>query len=173
MSIDRREPWQNERQWLGYAGLVPFVVCVALLAWAEPGWHETATDTLRHYAAVIASFLGAVHWGVAADERDPLRRARLRWGVTPALLAWTLLALPDAAALLGFAALFALVLWVDRFLLPVLDDHYRQLRLRLSLVVVASLLLAAALVYQKDDTKSGQALSALTDPGSQTLRYLK
>jgi hypothetical protein len=51
--------------------------------------------------------------------------------------------LPAPAALLGFAALFALILWVDHRLLPVLDDDYRHMRLRLSLVVVASLTIAS------------------------------
>ena len=101
-------------------------------------------DTLRHYAAVIASFLGAVHWGMAVQQNDRFTRARLRWGVTPALIAWVLLAVtPAGVALVGFAFLFRLILIVDRFLLPALDDTYRQMRVHLSVVVVVSLLVAA------------------------------
>ena len=139
------DSWHSERRWLGYAGLVPFLVCVAVLAVADdPAWRGVAMDTLRHYAAVIASFLGAVHWGMAAQRDDSFTRARLRWGVTPALIALVLLAVtPDSVALLGFAFLFALILIVDRFLLPVLDDTYRQLRVQLSVVVISSLLVAA------------------------------
>jgi hypothetical protein len=139
--------WQTERHWLGYAGLAPFLACTAVLALGPPGWHALAAVTLTHYAAVIASFLGAVHWGVATEQTERMRRARLRWGVTPALAAWTLLALPASPALFGFAALFALILGVDRYLLPVLDDAYRRLRMRLSLVVVACLLTAATLAH--------------------------
>jgi hypothetical protein len=136
--------WRRERTWLGYAGLVPFVAGLGVILLAgRPAWEAAASDAVRHYAAVIASFLGAVHWGVAAGGDDGLRRARLRWGVTPALIAWVLLALPTAAALGGFAALFLLILVVDTRLLPVPDDDYRALRLRLSLVVVTVLLLAA------------------------------
>jgi hypothetical protein len=140
-----RDAWQAERRWLGYAGLVPFVICAAVLLSADdPAWREVATDTLCHYAAVIASFLGAVHWGMAAQRNDGFTRARLRWGVTPALIAWVLLAVtPANVALLGFASLFVLILIVDRFLLPVLDDTYRRLRVQLSVIVVVSLLLAA------------------------------
>lgn len=136
--------WQRERRWLGYAGLVPFVLCVLIMTLADAtDWREVATDTLRNYAAVIASFLGAVHWGAAADARDGLHHARLRWGIMPALIAWTLTLLPDVAAFAGFVVLYALILIVDRYLLPVLDDHYRQLRLQLSLVVIALLIVAS------------------------------
>jgi len=141
------EWWQRERRWLGYAGVVPFAACLAVMLLADdPGRRVIATDTLRHYAAVIASFLGAVHWGVAADARDGLQHARLRWGVMPALLAWTLLALPAAFAFAGFAVLFSLILVVDRYLLPVLDDRYRRLRLPLTVLVVATMIIATLTV---------------------------
>jgi hypothetical protein len=139
--------WQRERAWLGYAGLLPFLVGVALLVGGrDAASMALAADLVRYYAAVIASFLGAVHWGVMTDARDSRRRARLRWGVTPALIAWLLLLLPTAPAFLGFALLFALILGVDRHLLPILDDRYRRLRLRLSAVVIACLLVAAVVV---------------------------
>jgi hypothetical protein len=139
------DAWQTERRWLGYAGLAPFLACAAVLLLAdEPAWRRVAMDTLRDYAAVIASFLGAVHWGMAAQRNDAYVRARLHWGVTPALIAWVLLAVePARIALLGFAALFVLILIVDRFLMPVLDATYRELRVRLSVIVVVSLLVAA------------------------------
>ncbi len=66
----------------------------------------------------------------------------------PALIAWTLLALPGRAALLGFAALFGLILIVDRYLLPVLDDAYRTLRLQLTGGVILCLLTAVPFVQQ-------------------------
>lgn len=138
--------WQRERQWLGFAALLPFLAGLGVLMSAEDSaWTMLAATGLSHYSAVIASFLGAVHWGIAADPRDRLRRARLRWGVTPALLAWTLLALPVGYALAGFAALFAFILLVDYRLLPALDDAYRRLRLQLSVVVTATLAAAALL----------------------------
>lgn len=136
--------WRRERHWLGYAGLIPFLAGLGGILFADrPAWEAAAYDAMRHYAAVIASFLGAVHWGIAAGSDDDLRTARLRWGVTPALIAWVLLALPTPVALAGFAALFLLVLAVDSRLLPVPDDDYRALRLRLSPIVVIVLLIAA------------------------------
>lgn len=136
--------WRRERRWLGYAGLIPFLAGLAAILLADrPAWETAAYDAMRHYAAVIASFLGAVHWGIAVGSNDDLRPARLRWGVTPALIAWVLLALPTPVSLAGFATLFLLILAVDSRLLPVPDDDYRALRLRLSLVVVTVLLIAA------------------------------
>ncbi|MDJ0741411.1 MAG: DUF3429 domain-containing protein [Gammaproteobacteria bacterium] len=135
--------WQRERRWLGFAGLLPFLVCVAAIYAGDALARTVAIDVLGSYAAVIASFLGAVHWGAAADDRDGLHHARLRWGVMPALIAWTLTMLPPPFAFAGFAVLFTLILVVDRYLLPVLDDRYREMRLHLSLIVIAALLLAA------------------------------
>ena len=135
--------WERERRWLGYAGLIPFVGCVAILYLGEPTWRASAIEMLRNYAALIASFLGAVHWGAATDNRDGRQQARLRWGVVPALCAWTLLMLPDVFAFVGMAVLFAMILTVDRYLLPVLDDRYRRLRMQLSLVVIIMLMAAA------------------------------
>jgi hypothetical protein len=134
----------QERRWLGFAGLVPFAGCLAVLLVADaPRWQALAATTLQHYAAIIAAFLGAVHWGIAAIVEDDTRIARLRWGITPALISWALLILPTPAAMLGFAALFALILAVDLYLLPALDDDYRALRRPLSIAVIAVLVLAA------------------------------
>ena len=136
------DAWHRERAWLGYAGLLPFLAgSIALLMSSDSAITSTAVDVMRYYAAVIASFLGAVHWGVA--KQDPTyARVRLRWGVMPALIAWTLLLLPPGPAFVGFAALFAAILYVDVRLLPLLDANYQQLRIRLSTVVIACSLLA-------------------------------
>ena len=133
-----------QRLLLGYAGLLPFAACLGVMVWSEErNWQLHALEGMRNYAALIASFLGAVHWGVATDRRQRLQTMRLAWGVTPAVLAWFLLTLPGSIALFGFAALFTLILLVDLYLLPILDNSYRRLRLQLSGVVVATLLVAA------------------------------
>ena len=136
--------FRQQRRLLGYAGLLPFAACLAVLLFSDDrSWVEHATDNMLKYAALIAAFLGAVHWGTSANGRQEHQTIRLAWGVTPAVVAWFLLSLPDSAALVGFAALFTLILAVDRHLLPVLDDDYRQLRLRLSSLVIVILLTAA------------------------------
>lgn len=134
----------RSRRWLGYAGLIPFAGCLAVMLLTEnPGWQTAAATQLVYYAALIASFLGAVHWGTLDHGHQGPQPMRLVWGVTPALVAWPLLSLPLDGAFAGLAALFALILVVDRYLLPVLDDDYRRLRLRLSTLVIACLLTAA------------------------------
>jgi hypothetical protein len=137
-------PLTRERRWLGFAGLLPFLACmIVLLTAGDLSVRQVAAQTMQHYAAIIASFLGAVHWGIAAATDDATQSARLRWGITPALISWALLALPGQAALLGYATLFILILAVDLYLLPALDADYRALRRPLTAVVVATLLIAA------------------------------
>ena len=95
---------------LGAAGLIPFAV-LGLLAVAQGG--DRAAAALVAYAAVILSFLGAVHWGFALQEPSGRgERARLLLGVLPSLAGWVALllniAVNVAAALgllvVGFAA---------------------------------------------------------------------
>jgi hypothetical protein len=132
------------RRLLGYAGLLPFVGCLAVMLLAgRQGWQDEAAIQLLYYAALIASFLGAIHWGAALRGEPQLQTARLVWGVTPALMAWSLLSLPPSIAFTGLAALFAFVLLVDCYLLPLLAADYRRLRLRLSTLVIGCLLTAA------------------------------
>ena len=76
---------------------MPFLAClIVLLTAGDLSVRQVAAQTMQHYAAVIAAFLGAVHWGIAAATDDGTRPARLRWGVTPALVSWALLALLTA-----------------------------------------------------------------------------
>jgi hypothetical protein len=147
---------RRERRWLGVAGLLPFAACVVLLGIADdPQWQDSAVLTMQNYAAVIAAFLGAVHWGIAAAQTDGRGAARLRWGITPALVAWALLMLPAAVSLIGFAVLFALILIVDLRILPALDDDYRALRQPLSLAVIATLVVAAFLAPETTSSRLG------------------
>jgi hypothetical protein len=139
-------PLEQQRRWLGLAGLMPFAACLAVVAVADdPRLDTAAIRTMLHYAAVIAAFLGAVHWGLAGQEHGP-RAERLWWGVTPALVAWALLAAPDPVALIGFAALFGLILLVDLRWLAIPDPGYRALRIPLTVAVVGMLLTATALL---------------------------
>ena len=143
--------YYKERARLGYAGLMPFLVCLATVLWTDnPAIVDLAVDALRFYAAVIASFLGAVHWGVLTKDSDR-RLARLRWGVIPALSAWVLLFLPAGLGLLGFALLFLVILMVDLRIPPLPDKSYQKLRLRLSLTVVMTLLIAALILPPVSD----------------------
>ncbi|MCC5867144.1 MAG: DUF3429 family protein [Gammaproteobacteria bacterium] len=134
---------------LGYAGLIPFVLGGALVLLLGPQVFF-GLDTLRFllsYAAVILSFVGAVHWGVALAGPVKPFKARLMTGlsVVPALVGWVALlmwqdpALATLILLLGFA-----LWWLYEWAVPgkhVLARWYVRLRLQLSGVVCGVLLL--------------------------------
>lgn len=134
-------------QALGYGGLVPFLVGggLALLFGQGPVFGIDPVFFVTSYAAVILSFIGAVHWGVALA--GPVRpvKARLMLGlsVLPALVGWVaLLAGPASAP--AMLVLFAGFVgwWFYEWLIPgkrILARWYVRLRLQLS--AVASLVL--------------------------------
>ena len=94
---------------LGYAGLIPFVVLAAGV-WVG---HPDAADALAAYAATIASFLGAIHWGLTMRDEVPDTKA-LSWGVVPSLVAWLAFMMDTDDALLLLAALLVTCWLVDR-----------------------------------------------------------
>jgi hypothetical protein len=100
---------------LGLGGLIPFLCFGFGIWWFPAGWQPFALQALAGYAAVILSFLGAIHWGLTLA--NPGHRAAglpgPAWAVIPSVLAWAALLLPLAAALPVLALLFALVLGVD------------------------------------------------------------
>lgn len=136
-------------QLLGYGGVVPFVLLSsAVLFNIDLSFLqiETPSQALLNYGAVIISFIGAVHWGVA------LTSTRKRWhnyiyGVVPALLAWVFLFMPARPALIGMAVIVVTAYFVDRALIfDRAQSGYQVLRLHLTMAVSVSLLIAAATV---------------------------
>ncbi len=142
---------------LGNLGLVPFFV-LAILTWLP--WRNDVSlqvqIALVGYAAVILSFLGAVHWGLALANPG-LDKAgswnALGWGVIPALLGWLallmlVLGIPSALVLAFLIGDLLLVRVVDgqlvRLYATPVPSWYLALRTRLTLG--ASLCLLAALI---------------------------
>ena len=81
---------------LGRAGLIPFVL-LALMVWLliDNDLQPFVATALACYAAIIASFLGGVHWGAAwvhseagSSHRDEHQVPALWWGISAPLLAW-------------------------------------------------------------------------------------
>ncbi len=132
--------------WLGPLGLIPFLAG-ALALWLMPAAHLPAAGlALIGYGAVILSFLGGVHWGLAASEGRPLQ---IGLSVVPSLIGWLALLVANlhaaGPALWLLAAAFAILLAGDllaagRGLTPA---WYPRLRVPLTLIVVASLILGA------------------------------
>ena len=101
---------------LGLAGLLPFVAGAAALALLDaPGLRAWAATALVAYGALIATFLGGIHWGLAMQGVPPVK-LRLGWGVSPSLLAWVALLLPAGPGLWLLAALLVTCYAVDRSL---------------------------------------------------------
>ena len=129
---------------LGYGGLIPFVLLTALLWLVAPDLQSFVAIALAGYAALIASFLGGIHWGIgwlaglrrAASPHT--QRWHFLWGVLPSLLAWPGLLMPPSAGLawLGFVLIVSYL--ADRRLYAHAGLQ-RWLTLRFRLSAVASL----------------------------------
>lgn len=134
--------WVNR---LGYAGLIPFVFGALLMFLVADDVQPLVAIALTSYGAVIASFLGGIHWGLALRENVALRTFHLIWGVTPSLFAWVSVVMPAYAGLPLLGVLLLACYLVDRRTWPSAGlRHWMTLRFRLTLVSVLSCLLGAA-----------------------------
>lgn len=159
---------------LGRAGLIPFVL-LALMVWllANNDLQPFVATALTGYAAIIASFLGGIHWGAAwvhseagSSHRDEHQVPALWWGITASLLAWLGVLIPILTCLVWYLAQGQLdiaeiklqakagLIWlglllvacylVDRKLYPSAGlQHWLTLRFQLSTVAALSCFLAA------------------------------
>jgi hypothetical protein len=140
-------------RWLGYAGLLPQIAALAVLASGSLYWRSLAQALAFAYAALILSFLGGLWWGLAAQARRPAPRWTWVAAVIPSLLA-LLSALPWAIGepwpgpSLGWLGLFLLgSLLVDHRLgkLGLAPPGWMALRIPLSLGLGVLTLAAACL----------------------------
>ncbi|WP_395055455.1 DUF3429 domain-containing protein [Polaromonas sp.] len=130
---------------LGVAGLVPFIAGAAAV-WLVGLQDRLPTAALLVYAALIASFLGGIHWGLAMREQTT-DAAQLLWGVSPSLLGWLAVLLPPRWGLLLAPATLIACYGVDRRLY-LRFGLSGWLGLRAGLTVVASVsCLAGALAW--------------------------
>lgn len=126
---------QTAAAWMGYLGLLPFFAGAAG-PWLGIDW---LAGWLLAYGAVILSFVGAIHWGVAMGRRN----SAPEWfyaSVTPALAGWVALLLPRLIGLPLLAAAFVgWRLWEYRGSAPGLPRWFRRLRTALTIGAVLSL----------------------------------
>ena len=93
---------------LGALGAVPFVGLTPqardALGLRAVASGETCARAQIAYGATILSFLGGIHWGLAAVKHTVVKHwnptpaqlaARYAWSVTPSLLAWAALSAPS------------------------------------------------------------------------------
>lgn len=124
---------------LASAGALPFLAGLAGLVF----WDGALTGHIQIYAAVIASFLCGMHWGVALlAPRAPSVPLLLGSNVA-ALAAWAAAMAPASIGFLAFAALFAAVAAIDQLLhrTGIWPDWFWRLRLTISAIVVVTCLL--------------------------------
>lgn len=132
---------------LGAGGLLPFFALAAgIVLFPDPNlsWY---LGWLTQYGALIASFVGALQWGLAmrvgqAGGGDEW--AAFGWSVCPALLAWVALQLPQYEGVYLLAGLFVVCLLMDwrfarRHALP---GWFMRLRVALTAGAVLSLCVA-------------------------------
>jgi len=134
--------------WLGAGGLIPFVILTGAVWFSDEAYRIMAYEWLRTYAAVILSFVGALHWGFAMlhpKMTEPERNTVMAWSVVPALVAWLALLAPLRHGLAVTAAMYALHYAMDRAFVQrfELAEWYLRLRGGLTIVVVVCLTLAA------------------------------
>ncbi len=129
---------------LGLAGLLPFVLLAALQWGSPPGWRMLAASALLSYGAIIVSFLGGIHWGLAMRRRlAPAQQ--LLWGVTPSLLGWVAVLFEGPWGQLVLATSLVMCLLVDQAVYVRLGlQSWLPLRRLLTAVSTASVLAGAA-----------------------------
>ncbi|MGB8714438.1 MAG: DUF3429 domain-containing protein [Onishia taeanensis] len=148
LSDDRRLPVM-----LGLAGLLPFLAAALGAWWAPPAWQGPVLGAFFYYSAVILSFLGGIHWGLAMGRDAPTSaafRGRVLLSMAPSLIAWPALlwgGLPGALLLmLGFIAVRGYE--ASAAGVAGLPDWYRELRNVLTVVVVACHLVVIVRLWQ-------------------------
>lgn len=140
---------------LGNGGLIPFVVLTFAL-WAEPSDSVFWTLALVSYGAVILSFVGAIHWGIAmmSHELGPrLANRRFMWSVVPSLMGWISTLLPPQLSVWVLISGFAMHYWQDHLLQThtTLPSWYLPLRRRLTMVACFSLLVSSWMLIESFD----------------------
>ena len=120
---------------LGLAGLLPFMAGAAAV-WLVGPQDRLPAAALLAYAALIASFLGGIQWGLAMRD-SPADAAQLLWGVSSSLLGWFAVLLPPRWGLLLAPVTLIACYAVDCRLYPRFGLG-AWLGLRAALTVVAS-----------------------------------
>jgi len=132
-------------RWLGMLGLIPFVAIAVASLLVDGLLKSELLFAQVAYGAVILSFLGGVHWGLALTDHKRLNGKNgwhiLGISVIPALIGWLALIPQSRTGLMMLVAGFILMLWIDIRASATgnVPPWYPRLRWRLTLVVLISL----------------------------------
>ncbi len=132
---------------LGYAGLVPFAI-FSIGAWITLPLVHNPHFILLTYAAVILSFMGAIHWGVGMSQQGDGAKIQLGTSVLPALLGWLALLIPVLYGYVLLILCFSTLCVADKYATDkgLVPGWYLPLRVGLTIIVVLCLIAAALAV---------------------------
>ena len=102
---------------LGHVALVPFVAGAVLVWTIDASLRPAASLALAAYAAVVASFIGAIHWGLGFRQ-DGAPTSLFGWGVVPSIVAWIAVLVPARDGLVALGLLLSVCYLVDRRVYP-------------------------------------------------------
>ena len=156
---------QNLMLWLGYLGLVPFIIVVLEISRASLsplGFSSASIGDLYApyifitYSAVILSFLSGLLWQKSMSSASPRQRTfMLILSNLIALSGWSSLLIMYFSALgplISFSILicgFMIILLAERVLeKDMADDSYWSMRITLTLIVIALHTLCAVLLIK-------------------------
>jgi hypothetical protein len=131
--------------WLGGFGVIPFIVLSLAKTFSSDVLNARLSFALLSYGAIILSFLGGVHWGlaIAVPQIDNTLWRRMTLSILPSLVAWVALVTPSSTGFLILAGAFVAMLLVDIQASRVREAPawYPKLRWPLSCGAVATLVL--------------------------------
>jgi hypothetical protein len=124
-------------QWLGYLGLIPFIICVFFPTFITNHWHISTEKVFIFYSAIILSFLSGTLWRARISPSNSW--VQLASNIL-CLFAYICLFLPInwALALLpfGYFGLLIIEYGIRNSESDVLSSRYLIMRLTLTLIVI-------------------------------------
>lgn len=136
---------------LTYAGALPFIAAALILTSKPPAIQADVELVLRVYSALIVSFLSGIHWQIGISKQEA--PGYLLWMSNAVVLAsWGFVFVqPGVVAWLLFVIVFSVLLVLDRILfrLDLVTSWFYRLRVRISIVVMVSLLVTAVAVVNR------------------------
>lgn len=129
--------------YLGYAGLIPFIASLALCYVGDATTQHLGVRALSTYAAVVLSFIGGLHWGIAALSRSEETAGWYIGSAIPSLIGWVALLLRPTLTMSILLLCFTAWYLYER-ITPIgrrFPDWFNRLRLHLTSGAVVALVL--------------------------------
>ncbi|MEW5299458.1 MAG: hypothetical protein WDW36_002473 [Sanguina aurantia] len=161
---------------LGFAGAIPFLSLTPAVVNAAgfSQFVDILAGVQVEYGAVVVSFLGAVHWGLAmggtltGERSAALTKERYVWSVFPALAALSALQLDPAQGSVAISMLLGICYLSDSNFAKSghVPGWYHTMRGYLTILSILSLL-ATAVHYLMKDVEKMNAMMAVDDAAAQ------